>query len=444
MEQTLQVRSYLSYWKIHIEIALLTLLCVSQYFGITALNLLLTGSILIMHLSMNDMEECTIGLFCALPEFNLLNVRIGSISMYYLMVFIFWFRYFQYHNWRINKTRFMVLFILLVIRLTSGEVEDTLTWFVLLSVLVLTYDEDYFTKNLLQIVLFTSIVFLISSLAGYFMLIGGRSIYTGGTVWVGSTMSLRFAGIIGDPVFFSQCCSLFAAANLSLGCCNKKYLMPGILIAVGVFLLCLESYAKTGMLLIGLCFLASLMWLIWNRLQNKRTAILAVTLFFGGVTGAGLLVNYVLCNTDNVIIQNYIARLSSEDLLTGRLTVWKHYLSLLGDSWRSLICALPQSKFKAPVYFSGDRHVSTTHNVFIEMLCFFGIIPTLCIVTFVFLLIYRCFVRKKGIMWLMPICVMLASGLTLHGNQEFHYYTLVAIALAFLHIPEDASSLTTA
>ena len=429
MEQTRH-----KYWKLYIEMALLALLCVSQYFGISALNLLLTVSVLGIHFLMDDVEQSLLGLLCAMPEFNLLNARIGSISLYYLMVMVFWLRYFQHHDWKISKTKLMVLLILLMLRLTSGEIRDTLTWFVLISVLVLTYGEDFFDKNIDKVILFTSVVFLFTSLAGYLMLRAGKSIYTGGNVWTGKVKSTRFAGIIGDPVFFSQCCSFFAAANLTLGCQNKRYLLPAVIFSGSFLLLCLESYAKTGMALIILCVLCSLVWFVWNRIQNKRTAMLAIFLVLVSAVALLLLVNYILTDTDNLIIQNYITRLSRDDLLTGRTDIWAHYISLLSSNCRSLFLALPHAQYSTMFRISNGAFFNDPHNILLESACLFGIIPTLCMFTLVFVLMYRCFVSRKGILWQMPICVMLASGFTLHGHQEFHYYTLVAIAISFLQI----------
>lgn len=420
------------YWKIYIEMALLALLCGSQYFGISALNLLLTAAVLGIHFLMDDIEESVLGLFCAMPEFNLMNIRVGSISLYYLMIMVFWLRYFQHHNWRISKTKFMVLLILLMLRLTSGEIRDTLTWFVLISVLILTYGEDFFDKNVDKIILFTSIVFLFTSLAGYVMLLAGKSIYTGGNVWAGKVKSIRFAGIIGDPVFFSQCCAFLAAANLTLGCHNKRYLIPAVFFTGSFLLLCLESYAKTGMLLIILCVVSSLVWFIWNRLQNKRTALLSIFLIFASMVALLLLINYILTHTDNLIIQNYISRLSRDDLLTGRTDIWAHYLSMLSNSWRSLFLALPHAQYSTKFLISNGGYFNDPHNILLESACLFGIIPTLCMFALVFILMYRCFVSRKGILWQMPICIMLASGVTLHGHLEFHYYSLVALAFSFL------------
>ena len=432
MEYTAPVKGDRKYWKLYLEIALLSLICVTQYFGISIANLALTCCVLGVHFLMSDIEECTIGLFCALPMFNFLNMRVGLTSFYYLMVFVFWLRYFQYHNWKISKYKFLVLLALLVIRITSGEVTETLTWFVLVSVLVLTYGEDFLDRNIQHVVLFTTIVFLISSLTGYFMLKAGKSIYTGGQVWSGKVKSIRFAGVIGDSVFFSQCCSLLAACNLTLACHNRRYLLVGVLFAGCCLLLCLESYAKTGMLLIALCAVASVVWLIWNRLQSKRTVVFSILLLFSGVIGSVLLVNYILTNTDNLFIQNYVTRLSQDDLLTGRTEIWAHYLFLLGNSWRSLFFALPARDFSQYFAINNGHFFNDPHNILIESACLFGIIPTLCMFMLVFVLMYRCFISRKGILWQMPICVMLASGFSLHGHLEFHYYTLVAIAFSFL------------
>lgn len=447
MGQISQTSNAHKYTKIYIEIALLALLCVSQYIGISILNLALTGAIICIHFLMEDIDESVIGLFCALPEFNLMNTRIGSTSLYYLMIMVFWLRYFQHHEWKISKTKFLILLAFLVIRFSSNApLKGTLTWFLLLSVLVLTFNEDFFDKNIIQIVFFTSTVFLLSSLAGYLMLKAGKSIYTGGNVWVGNVKSIRFAGIIGDAVFFSQFCSLLAAANLTLGCHNKRYLIPALIFAGSCLVLCLESYAKTGMLLIALCVVASVVWFIWDRLQNKRTALLSIFLIFASLIALVFLINYILTNTDNLILQNYISRLSSDDLLTGRLELWAYYIGMLVSNWCSLFIALPHSQYSVPVFITADRGFDNPHNIYLESACLFGIIPTLCMLTLIFVMMYQCFVRRKGILWQMPICVILASGFTLHGHREFQYYTLVAIALSFLstnHKPTGEQSALT-
>lgn len=432
MQNAADISGYRPDWKLYAEVILLSLLCASQYVGITALNLVITAAVLGVYFLMDRMEDCTVGLFTALPMFNMMSIRLGTISLYYLMVFLFWLRYFLYHNWTIQREKFLVLFVLLVIRLTSGEIRDNLTWFVLFSVLVLTYREDYFDRNIQTVVLFVSITFIISSAVGYWMLENGKSIYTNGTVWSKSGVATRFAGVIGDSVFFSQFCALMVAANLTLGCYNRRYLLPALLLSVIISVLCLESYAKTGMLLIVLAACSAAVWLIWNRLKDKRTALVSIGMAVGCVGAVVFLVEYILTHTDNPLIQNYIARLTSKDLLTGRNAVWEHYLGLLGSRWGTLLFAMPQSMFRAP--FRVDHHyLSATHNVYLESLCFFGLVGTVCILLWLIARMYRCFISRKGILYFMPICVMLASGFSLHGLNEYHYYTLLAIAISFLN-----------
>ena len=65
MEYTAPVKGDRKYWKLYLEIALLSLICVTQYFGISIANLALTCCVLGVHFLMSDIEECTIGLFCA-------------------------------------------------------------------------------------------------------------------------------------------------------------------------------------------------------------------------------------------------------------------------------------------------------------------------------------------------------------------------------------------
>lgn len=106
---------------------------------------------------------------------------------------------------------------------------------------------------------------------------------------------------------------------------------------------------------------------------------------------------------------------------------------LLKKSWRTLICAMPKSDFTAFCELNNGNTVNKTHNIYIETVCAFGLIATLCILIWIFVKIVQSIKRRDGILCLMPICVILASGYSLHGHFEFHYYTLVAVAMLFLN-----------
>jgi len=432
VEKNVKTGQYRASWKIWAELALLALLCVSQYLNISIVNLGLTGLVVLLVFLMENIEETTLGMFCALPAFNLLNYQVGNISMYYLIVFVFWLRYFQYRNWSLGRYKFLVLLGLLALRLVSGEIVGTLTWFVLVSVLVLTYREPFFDRNIRSIVMFTSIVFIYTSAMGYLMLKAGTSIYMHGTVWTGDTMSHRFAGIIGDPVFFSQMCALLVAANLTLGLQQKGYGLIAWILSGLIAVLCLESYAKTGMILTIVVILCAVIWLLWTKLKDKRTALFSILGIILGVVALVAAVDYILSNTDNLVIQNYISRLTSDDLLTGRLEIWGHYLEMIGSKWQYIILPVPEAEFGRPFYLGHGSFISKTHNLFLETLCMFGIIPTVLMTLWIFVNVWRCARERKGILWLMPICVILVSAMFLHGHNEFQYYTLVAFAVSFL------------
>ncbi len=149
---------------------MLTGLCATQYFGISVLSLFFTVCIGCYMVLTKSLEDTALALFSCLPMFNLFNANIGSTSMYYLYVFVFWYKYFKHYRWNINRTKLLVLLCFLAVRLTAGEIASTAKWFVLFSVLVLTYRESFMTGQLIKIIKYMSITFMIGSLFGYLML----------------------------------------------------------------------------------------------------------------------------------------------------------------------------------------------------------------------------------------------------------------------------------
>ncbi len=417
---------------LRLEIGLLMLLCVSQYLEIAAVNLFFTAAVIVLVLMMRNIEDCTIGIFVALPMFNLLNYRVGNISMYYLLVFVFWLRYLEHHHWRINKKKLLVLVVLMAIRLTSGEVRDNLTWLVLFSVLVLTYREDFFDRNMEKIVFYMSITFILSSAFGYLMLEEGRSIYNRGYVWSEAGVATRFAGVIGDSVFYSQFCALMVAANMALGCYRQKYRKKGIALSVFIIGFCVLTYAKTGMFLVLLVAVASIFWLFWSKARTRRGAVYAVLIVAAVLCGLGVLGWYIVTHMESEVVRSYLLRLTTVDLLTGRREIWEYYLGKLGSSWRTLLIAMPWRDFDLGFLSESGRVYNKTHNLYIETVCAFGLVASVGMLLWVLRGMLRAFKRRDGVLCLMPICVILASGYALHGHFEFHYYTLVAIAVGFL------------
>lgn len=190
---------------IRLELAILICLCISQFFGNSALNLFFTVCIGLLMLSADDLDDSVLLLFTALPMFNLFNANIGSTSMFYLFIFIFWYKYCKQHNWKISQTKVLILILFFVIRLTAGNIVAQLKWIVLFSVLVLTYKEACLNQQLGKLVKYLTISFLIASLAGLLMLLEGRSIYAQGYLVNQGVTVTRFAGLIGDSVLLQPC-----------------------------------------------------------------------------------------------------------------------------------------------------------------------------------------------------------------------------------------------
>lgn len=417
---------------IRLELAILICLCISQFFGNSALNLFFTVCIGLLMLSADDLDDSVLLLFTALPMFNLFNANIGSTSMFYLFIFIFWYKYCKQHNWKISQTKVLILILFFVIRLTAGNIVAQLKWIVLFSVLVLTYKEACLNQQLGKLVKYLTISFLIASLAGLLMLLEGRSIYAQGYLVNQGVTVTRFAGLIGDSVFYSQVCALLVGANLTLGCYNRRYLLPSLLMSAALTGFCLLSYAKTGLLLIVVELAVYVLWMITQFAKQRTTVIYSVLGAFAAVAAVVYFIEYLGSNDTNEVISNYIIRFSSDDLLTGRVKIWGHYLELLGESWRTLVCAMPDAQYRSGVYISTTNKITVAHNIYIETVCAFGLAATIGIFLWLGNLIRKFFKDGKGILNLAPIAVILGSGITLHGHFEYHYYFIVSVAVAFL------------
>lgn len=418
---------------IWLELGLLAALCAVQFAGIPIACLLLTAAMGLYMALTQRLEDAVLALFVALPMFNLFNYRIGNISMYYLFVFVFWYKYFRRHNWRVSSLKLLTLLVLLGLRLTSGEIRDNATWFVLFSVLVLTYGEDCLDGQIGRIVKYLTISFLIASVAGYLMQIAGRSLYTHGGVYSDGTRTIRFAGLIGDSVFYSQCCALLIAANLVLACYHHEYRHLGVMLSVMLCGFSLLSYAKTGLIIIAADILVYVLWQIGAKAKKKSTVLFSVGIILAFIGSCIWLVNYILSDTSGTLVQNYLTRFASSDLLTGRLVIWEHYWDIMRNSWRTLFCAMPQAVFRAYFTTTGTNLLRTTHNIYIELVCAFGLIAAELILLWIIGVMARSVKRRDGMLCLLPMLALMASGMALHGLFEYHYYTLVAIALSFLN-----------
>ena len=417
-----------------IELFLLVLLSVGQYFSLGYFNIIIVGTIGLLFL-LSNIESCTIMLYTALPFFNLLNNSQGSTSLYYLYIIIFIIKYIIKNKGRLNKSKIFILVAVIFFRSFCFDIEHLSKWILLFSVLVLTYNEDFFMRNIKEIINYTTISFIITSFVGYVMLVNGKSIYIGS--FVHST--IRFAGLVGDSVFFSQLALLLCACNYILlyYAFNIKNL---IFILIMYFFIAL-TYSKTGILLAVFLFLAFYIIQIFKNSKRKKDAykslvliiLLFMIVFFG--------VNYIAQHTSNEIISNYIDRFNSSDLSTGRIDIAKHYLDLISNDYKSWFVSMSTSKYFEPFYpnLKFMFTINRAHNIYIESLCAFGIIPSVFIFAWLINKLFFAIKRKK--IFLLPILIMFVTGFSLHGLFEFHYLMIFSLALVFLSTDIESSFL---
>lgn len=416
-----------------IEFILLIFLGISHVYSLTYVNLFITAIIFLLML-FTKIENLIVMLFIALPFFNLFNTNIGTISFYYIYIIIFIIKYLNYKKWKIEGHKILCLLLLVLVRLTSSDFSSLIRWALLLSVLILTYNEKFFTRQIKNIVILFSISFLISSAFGYYMLEHGMSIYTGGYVYtkdIGST--IRFAGLIGDPVFYSQFTALLISSCLVICYFNKEGNFKIYLIIIALIIFTIYTYSKTGIVLSILSILIYLFFSIIKNAKSKKTCIRSIIILILSIIGTYFSINYIANHTENIVIKNYFTRFTTSDILTGRNEISNHYINLLKDDWKTTIIPMSEKKYLMPFALKNGKMINRSHNIYIETICIFGLLASVIIFVWLFIKIVNIVKQKNIRICILPMLVIILSGFSLHGHYEFQYYFLLAIALAFLN-----------
>ena len=307
-----------------------------------------------------------------------------------------------------------------------------ITWSLLILVLILTYNEDILVRQSKQIIKGISVSMIISSAWGYIYLLTGKSIYTVGQVYLNGTITTRFGGLIGDSVFFAQFCAILIAANLVICYVDKKNITENIIFCLLLTIFDLLSYSKTGFLLIGFIYISYFIASIYKNAKYKKTVYKSIIITLVIIILVVYLINYVLNHLDNIIIQNYLLRFTSSDLLTGRNIVSEHYIELLEGSWKYLFFAMPQSLYSKPFPISSFTEINTAHNIYLETICAFGLISSIILFIIILYILIKRLTKNKNLFSCLPLFVMVFSGWVLHGHYEFQYYFLIALALSML------------
>lgn len=418
---------------IYAELGLLIILGIGQYFGIAVLNMAVVFTLIGLYMLVPQ-KMCGDALFIAMPFFNMFTYKIGTTSLFYVLIIIYCVRYFCARRFRMQRDRLVFFLICCLFTITILNTVIWIKWALRFFLMVLLFNDTDMEQNLESMIKYTTVSTIFSSVIGYIMQINGKSIYTRSYVYImGEGSSTRFAGLVGDSVFYGQFIAVLIAANLFLAYRNKQYRRFAYASSAVMAGFALLSISKTAILLVAVEITIYVCIQIRENAKNKTTVIKSV-LLFGCVCGAVLgLYWYVLTHKDNFLVKSFITRFGSDDLWTGRTSIAETYLEWLSGNWRYWFSGMPYSVYTQGITM-GNLLIKRTHNIFLETACLFGVIPGIIII-FSFVAYYcRQFVHHKAsMMSYLPLIVLAASGVSLHGHFEWHYYFLCSIAFACAH-----------
>lgn len=383
----------------------------------------------------SNIDNCVTLLFMFMPFFNLFNNKIGSTSFYYIFIFIFFAKYISYHDFKLSKRKVMILLLLCFTRFFCNNLEVFFKWFCLFSIFILTYNESYFIKNIKNIILNTSISFIISSFVGYYLLQSGSATYIYTRSYVNGT--IRFAGLIGDNIFFAQIALLLASLNFVI--MYYRFNIKNLIIVIFLYVFSSLTISKTAIVLELILFLFFIVSMIIKTGSKKNTLWKSLIIIICTIIGCFFSYYYILDNSNNLLIKNYLIRFNSNDLLTGRGSIVNHYLEKIWNYPQSWFVSMKDSDYSMPFYPNDSFAftISKSHNIYIETICCFGFIPTIFIFMWLLNNIFK-LIKKDKILFL-PILIMGLTGFSLHGHYEFHYYIILSLCFSVFSVESNNS-----
>lgn len=405
------------------------LLCLFQYMKLPAASFAVTVVLLFISLLIKYSELGNF-LFISLAFFNVMNARIQSTSLFYLLCGIVVARYLMQERKKYKLSHKTVL-LCLVFLLTAYNLTDTiryLSWFALLLTCVLLYHERIITDHISEIICLYSIAVIFASWWGYFMLHSGMAISNDASYFLsGQYAYLRFAGLVGDSVMFGALLLVLISANMVLLLANSQKPWLRLFLIVNMTILGSLTYSKTfygGLIIEFILF-------FWFWLSRKKgnvkafimTAI-AIIIVFAGLslwigTGTG--------NTATIMRQ----RMSVSDLSTGRLVAWAYYINLWLHDWTIIFKGIGFAEYAARRTFAGYTHsVMYAHNILIESITAFGLLETVAVLLGMWGALRRFLRQRANLFWLLPAFMLfVVFGMISHGNFENIYYFSVLIVV---------------
>ena len=364
-------------------------------------------------------------LFISLPFFYVLNLNVGQTSLYYLLVIIFILKYVFNKNCVYSRKKFLLIALILLVTIPNviNAQSTYFAWLLLLMPLILSYKESFLEKQFSNIIYKYALSMILSSFVVLYMQMNNIYIYTSAYVWNDGNTVTRFSGLLGDSNVYSQSLLIIMALLIFNIFYNKNVnhkITFVYIILLGFF--GILTYSKMNLIALTIIVFLSLFYLYFFNIRNRKVGLklilFSIVLIFTFAFG----ITYIVNNTDNEIISSYLMRFSVNDLLTGRTTVYSHFFSILNNNPLYYFFGMGFKNYTTPFYISTNEIVKYAHNLYIECISLYGVPITILILIFIANKILRNFKINHSVIFIIPIFVLLLTGLTLHGNLEFSFF----------------------
>ncbi|MDD3254185.1 MAG: hypothetical protein PHV18_16770 [Lachnospiraceae bacterium] len=410
---------------------LLCLLCFGQFLGISALNLMLT--ITIVGIScFADLNDLFVIMLSTLPLYNVINYRVGTYSMHYLIVGLFIVKYLLCTKISVYKLlAFLVLFLL---RVFAADFVLLVSWSLLILPLILTLDDSIWALNIRRVVFWMNLSMLLSCVIGYIMMVTHKTIYTTSYLYISGVETVRFAGLTGDSVVFGLTCVFTIAINLVYCFFNPNHKAFYIVTSIFLTIAGLLSYSK--MTLMCTALIVFMFLILYGKEYAAHGRRLLYSIIFAGILIVLVLALFIFLmnySGNSALILGYIDRFTRDDLSTGRFSLWGVYLKKLASQMRYLFVPLTSKELSTPIWNpTTGGHVAYVHNLYLETVAAFGWCTAILIFVWFLHRLYRFAMSKSKLILSLPVFVLIFMGFGSHGNFEYQFYLQLALALAFL------------
>lgn len=417
---------------------------IGHYKGDKILIIISIGFILSIMLFTTSQKHIKI-LFICLPFFNLLAMKVGETSFFYMLMCICILKIIldkiKKHEMKdlIKKYLIIVFIVLCTIRnMFEPEIKKYIIWLIFTIFFIFVYkDKNVKLKSCIN---WFTLSFIISSILGYIAIINNLIQMFPvelGYVWNDGNIVLRFVGLMGETNGYAQVDLILISMSMINIVQSKNFKELSKYILTSVILIIFGCITYSKMFIIGFTIIITLLILYYlyknvvRHINIKRIYILLSLL----TICTGLLTIFISKYMDSELISNYLIRFSSEDLSTGRFQVYRYFIDFMESSTLYTLFGIGFYNYLIPWNISDNTGICA-HNVYLECSLLFGIIgllPILILVTYKI----KGFIReKKCFILFIPLIIFFITGLSLHSMLTNYFYFIILIIFKILESDE--------